>query len=134
MKRTLYIDPYVRLVLDEEDGIVRYERTTLPFPGVDEIRAIHDRVVAGIPWVPGVRLALLLDVREAPPRNDDEFEREIARTLGAFLTRFVAHATLVKSATGLLQARRIEKARGASQRPVFDDEAAAIAYLKSVRA
>jgi hypothetical protein len=80
-----------------------------------------------------VRLTLLLDVRDAPPRNDDEFEREIGRALEAFLPRFVAHATLVKSAAGLLQVRRIEKARGPSQRPVFEDEWAAIAYLKHAR-
>jgi hypothetical protein len=133
MDRSLYSDPYVDVTFVDADGMVRYVRTTHPFASLGDLRRVHEQIAMGIPQFPGYRLTLLLDVRDAPPRNDDEFEREIGRALDTFLRLFVAHATLVKSAAGLLQVRRLEKARGPAQRPVFEDEAAAVAYLKRAR-
>jgi hypothetical protein len=126
----LYADSYVTLVLDDVDGIVRYTRSAIAFPSIDVLEKIHARLVEVSPTLPGRRLKLLLDARLAPPRNDEAFERVIGKALAGLLPRFVAHATLMKSAAGLLQARRLERERGAVAPSVFEDEASALEYLR----
>jgi hypothetical protein len=79
----------------------------------------------GIPY--GIKL--LLDLRRAPPRNDDGFESIINGGIGPFVGRFGRHAVLVRTMVGKLQVKRLAVARGHEDANVFDDEAAALAYL-----
>jgi hypothetical protein len=74
-------------------------------------------------------LKLLIDVRDAPPRNDAAFEAVITRLLEAFIKRFSAHAFLVRSAVGRLQTQRLARQRGNEHPLVFDDEEDALRHL-----
>ena len=79
------------------------------------------------------KLGLLFDVRAATPRNDEAFEKGVAKTVGTLLVRFRVHAFLVKTAAGNLQVRRLSATPGAPNTHVFTDEASALAFLSKGR-
>lgn len=125
--RVLHEDPWVTITLTPAQGLVRYQRSAVPYPSMADLEGSFAKVrevVERIP--PGLRL--LIDVRQAPPRNDAAFEAKVNGVLDAFTARFVRHATLVKSAVGKLQTARLAQERGAVPH-VFADEAEALAYL-----
>lgn len=130
---TVFADDYVVVSVDRERSVVRYTRSSRAFPSIDEVRAVHDGVARALAAVSSERLALLIDVREAPPRNDESFEREIAPRIARFVPGFRAHAFLVKSAAGRLQARRLATSSGDSPDAVFSSESEALAHLGSGR-
>jgi hypothetical protein len=140
MTRILYTDRYLLVTLDDHAGIVRYVRTREPFPGIDSVRDLHERLRAIFDALPAGKLALIIDPREAPPRNDGPFEEQTKKSLGAAMARFAKSAVLVKSAVGRLQAQRMAKERGAAkvggaggELAIFTDETEAVAYLQSHR-
>jgi hypothetical protein len=129
MKRPLYEDAHVSVTADDA-GLVRYVRSQEPYTSLDRLREVHEKLKDAMSALPGGKLALLVDVREAKARNDDPFEAEVMRALQAIMGRFTVYAVLVKSAVGRLQAQRLAKGRGNSGPSVFSDEAEAIAYLR----
>jgi hypothetical protein len=132
MVRTLHADAHVTITLDDETRVVRYTRSNQPYASVDVLRALNKKLREVFDALPPGRLALLLDVRDAPPRNDDAFEGELVGALDAIANRFVARATLVKTAVGRLQAQRIARTRDKTV-DVFTDEAAALGHLAATR-
>jgi hypothetical protein len=132
MARTLHADAHVTITLDDETRVVRYTRSSQPYASVDVLRALNKKLREVFDALPPGRLALLLDVRDAPPRNDDAFEGELVGALDAIANRFVARATLVKTAVGRLQAQRIARTRDKTV-DVFTDEAAALGHLAATR-
>ena len=129
MTRVLYADAHVTLVLDDAAGLVRYVRSSERFGSIDDVRAVHQKIADAALLIPRHGLKLLLDVREAPARNDEAFEQEITRALQAFMPRFAGPAVLVKSAVGRLQTLRLARERGDSPPPIFGDEEEALQYL-----
>jgi hypothetical protein len=124
----LYHDPRLTLIHDQANGVVRYIRSREPFGTAEEIRELHQKIVKLMPESVTAGLGLLLDVRDAPPRNDEAFEAAAMQALALVLPRFAAHAALVKSAVGRLQTQRLSRQRGGDT-PVFSSEAEALAYL-----
>ena len=127
--KTLLTDPLLTVTLDEAPGLVRYRRTREPFQSLDTMRALHDRLFELLSELPLKKLKLLVDVRDAPPRNDPAFEEEISRIVGLITSKFAAHAVLVRSAVGLLQVQRLERTHNARGVSVFTNEAEALRYL-----
>jgi hypothetical protein len=126
--RVLFEDRYVSLTLDPARGLVRYVRTREPFPTLDAMRASNAAIAASGAGLLRASLTLLLDLREAPPRNDEDFESEATKALARFAPGFKAHAFLVKTAVGRLQATRMTRDRG-DPAQVFITEAEALAHL-----
>jgi hypothetical protein len=130
LSRVLFSDPHVTLAYDEASGLVRYTRSSEAFASVADLRASHDKMSAALPpFFPSSGLKLLIDVRAAPPRNDEAFEEVVTRLLETFVGRFSVHAFMVKSAVGRLQTQRLARSRGEAHPSVFDDERAALRYL-----
>jgi hypothetical protein len=130
LSRVLFTDAHVTLAFDEASGLVRYTRSSEPFASVADLSATHEKMSGALPpFFPTGGLKLLIDVRAAPPRNDEAFEGVVTRLLESFVRRFTAHAFLVKSAVGRLQTQRLARARGEKHAPVFDDEHEALRYL-----
>jgi len=119
----------VTLAYDETRGLVRYARSAEPFVAIADMTATHEKMASALPAFFPTGLKLLIDVRQAPPRNDDAFEAVVTRTLQAFIGRFSAHAFLVQSAVGRLQTQRLARMRGAERPPVFDNERDALVHL-----
>jgi hypothetical protein len=132
--RTLFADDYAATTLEAENGLLRYVRTATPHPTIERMRAHFAEVRRVVNAVELDDLVLLLDVRAAPPRNDEAFEAEVGKIIAALLGRFQAHAFLVKTAVGNLQVRRLSATGGSSANHVFTDEASALAFLMQHRA
>jgi hypothetical protein len=127
MTTVLYEDEFVRLTIDPDAGLVRYDRTDVPYGGADDMDRSYAGIAATVARIlPGMKL--LIDIRRAPPRNDAMYEAKLTSVLDSFVSRFGRSATLVRTAVGKLQTKRIAQARGTDVR-VFDDEDAALAYL-----
>ncbi|HEX4475459.1 MAG TPA: hypothetical protein VH142_10310 [Polyangiaceae bacterium] len=134
MLRALYTGPHLTATLDDPSNLVRYVRSAEPYPSLEAVRELHhelNRILATLP--PG-KLALLVDMRLAPARNDDPFELEVTEAVTAMLPRFTAHAFLVKSAVGRLQVLRLAKSRGDGAMTVFVDEHEALEWLQKGKA
>jgi hypothetical protein len=131
MRRTLYSDPRLHIFLDEDTSIVSYVRSREPFASMDQVRHMHENLREVLAALPAGKYALLVDVREAPPRNDEAFEQETTRSITAAMSRFAKSAILVKSAVGRLQVNRLSKtsARAGGELPAFSDEPAARTFL-----
>lgn len=116
----------------QEPHVVRLTRTAVPLSAegareeiaaVDKLLAQHDRAHS----------ALLVDVREAPMRNDPAFEAQALTLRPASVLRFTHAAILVRTAVGRLQINRLNE-RDHLDTPVFMDEAEALAHLRAALA
>jgi hypothetical protein len=122
-------DLYVTAALEPDSGLVWYTRSAVPYPSVDVLRAQHEKLSEAVTALAPERLALVIDVRDAPPRNDEAFEKEVTRAVTPLLMRFRAYAFLVKTAAGSLQVRRLSTSSGAPTNAIFTDERAARNFL-----
>jgi hypothetical protein len=125
----IYEDAYVRLALDRASRLMRYERTEKPFATIAEVGRVHDAVVKVVVAQPRSMFAMLVDLRHAPSRNDDEYEAAIEGYVAQLVGHFDRYALLVKTAAGRLQVTRLEKRANRSASHVHHDEAAALEYL-----
>ncbi len=132
MAQTLVDSLYFRLTVDEPGDVARLARTAIAFPSSEVLRLAAlevERVVVGFP--PG--MGLLIDAREAPARNDKEFEEQFTRARRPILARFARVAVLVRSAVGKLQVNRYAREDGVAAQLTFDDEAQALEFLRRSR-
>jgi hypothetical protein len=114
--------------LDEATHIVSRVRTGERFESIAEIEAQYDALVEALDRVDRARYAQLVDVRDAPPRNDPQFEEVVRRHHVALYRGFQANALLAQSAVGKLQLKRLLEASGVVAR-VFSEESEAVEFL-----
>ncbi|NUP07682.1 MAG: hypothetical protein HOW73_16670 [Polyangiaceae bacterium] len=120
------------LEYDEARHLLLARRTKAPWP-LDEQGGsfVSLNLTVRAEGIDPHKTSLLVDLRNSPMRNDEEFEHAIAarrRELDSALRAFARSAYLVRTPAGKLQIQRYLREDGVS-RPVFDDEAAAIRYL-----
>jgi len=130
MEKIVYSDDFIVAVEDPSARLFRVTRNATPYINTDSLLKQIDVVRDYLRDHP--KHTLLLDMRNAPLRNDPAFEAA-AHEMGQVTRRFHRTAVLVRTAVGGLQARRMQRERGSNNR-VFDDEAAAIAYLLEAHA
>ena len=126
--RQLLETPYAIVEVAEREHILRFRRTGLalrvedvnemPFGPAWETMTRYDAKV----W------ALLVDLRDAPSRNDADFESSIAKWQMGLFRRFDRTAVVVRTAAGRLQLLRMASAAG-RQAAVFLDETEALRHL-----
>lgn len=126
MIRLLHEDAWFRVEHNPSDAVFRVARSSAPFADVPAAERAYREVDAALSAVPrGARL--LLDLRDAPPRNDEAFESMVERVRDRVFARFDRVAVLVRTAVGKLQVQRMNK--GQSHATIFDDEDRAFEYL-----
>jgi hypothetical protein len=125
---TLLQTPLIRSEYDERRRLVRYTRTSQGFSSISELEETYKNLIQSTLRLELRHLALLIDLREAPPRNDPAFEEAIARYRGPMMQGFARVAVLVKSAVGRLQVRR-HAANDGIANLVTQDEDEALRYL-----
>jgi hypothetical protein len=116
-------------VITREGGghVIRMRRTTTPVTedGLAEIQRWFDRL---FPLFVRPRFSFLIDSRDAPMVEDPALERQIFEAGTRLFTGFAQRAVLVKTATGKLQASRLNRARGQPV-AVFSSEDEAMSFL-----
>lgn len=127
MTTVLWQDEWATVTVDGAIGLVRYVRNETPYPDPESVERSYaslGETLARIP--PGMKL--LIDIRRAPPRNDEAFEKRANVALGVMARRFAKIATLVSTAVGALQSKRLARERSSSSN-VHHDERSALASL-----
>ena len=95
------------VTVDEGARVLRRARTAEQFESAGQLEAEYDELVSAMDLVDRTRYAQLVDVRSAPPRNDPEFEKTVARHHADLYRGFLANAVLVHSAVGKLHVKRL---------------------------
>jgi hypothetical protein len=127
MIKNLHEDAFFRVEHAPDMDVYRVARTNQPFADIKECERAYGAVERALSSVPTGR-KLLLDIREAPPRNDPEFEAIVKRVRDRLFGRFARVAVLVRTATGRLQVNRMNQGSpGAAV--VFDNEDRAFDHL-----
>lgn len=106
--------------------LVRLKRTEVPIDegGLIEALAFFDRF---FPPLMRPQFVFLLDSREAPMVTNRDLEKRMNEAGARLLQGFARTAILVQSATGKLQASRMNREKGRA--PVFASEPEALGHL-----
>ena len=78
--------PWITLHLDAHAPLIRYTRTTEPYPSLREMERLHDEAARALDRLGRPRHSLLVDMRASPMNNDPGFERSAARARDATTT------------------------------------------------
>jgi hypothetical protein len=104
--RELLRTPHSLIVVDEESRIIRRARTSERFTSLDAVIAEFEAIASTLEVVDRGAHAMLIDLRLAPPRNDDPYEEVAQRYSPRLYGGFRRVAVLVQTAAGRLQLRR----------------------------
>ncbi len=126
--REVYRDPYVSMVLDEQRHLIRFTRSSQPFPDLEAPRHTYEAIIRIAERLARPGHGLLTDLRAAPGRNDPAFEALMQPLRARLQAPFARRATLVATAVGAMQVRRLTKEDG-MERMVSSDEAELLRYL-----
>lgn len=127
--KEIFHDAYVTVLLDEPRKLVRLVRSATPFPDLEAPKRTYAPLIALCDELDRSRYSLLTDLRAAPGRNDPAFEALMHPLRARLQTGFARLGTLVATAVGAMQVRRLTREEG-SERLVSTDEAELLRYLK----
>jgi hypothetical protein len=113
--------------------LVRVVRTSVEIDSVEQIDQAWGSVSRVLTLIDKPSHVLLIDMRSARGRNDDEFERRVAPYRASTVHGFPRVAVLVKSVPGQLQVQRHVREDGLGEVQIFTSEQEAIDWLASVR-
>lgn len=133
---SIYEDPFYAVAL-EPDGMVVLRRSDLRVPSLDAQERSLDSICEALRLhLPTKAGGLLVDMRDAPPRNDDAFESTVRRFRTEIHAHFVRVAVVVRTIAGKLQVNRLDREQhlDTATHAVFDDEDEARAFLSRARA
>jgi hypothetical protein len=128
MLRELLRTPHTRIVSDDDARFVRRERTGERFASLEAVEAEYEAIARALDLVPREAYAVLVDLRAAPPRNDEAYEAIAQRYNTRLYGRFRKVAVLVQTQAGRLQLRRFLDVNR-SDAAVFTDEREARVFL-----
>jgi hypothetical protein len=113
---------------DDDTRLCRLTRTGTAMD-VAEVESAFAPVHAALRKFDRTRSHLLIDVRQAPLRNDSVLEGAIDREVHLMVPGFKKWAVLVRTSAGALQVNRVSRVRRPEDPYVFRDEAEAVAWL-----
>src|SRR4051812_12395175 len=123
--------PQITLTTEADSRLVRYVRTNVPYPSLEEYEYLHERIAATLDQLGRKQHVLLVDMREAVLNNNPAFERAASRGRQLLVHDFRRVAVLVKTAVGALQIGRHIR-EDSLDMPIFNVETAAVSYLLGV--
>lgn len=109
MFENVLITSYWSMAEDAERKVVMVRRSPVPVETLEELVRQNDKLLAQIrpeheTW------GVIVDMRQAPARNDPAFENAMRRFRDGFGSTFARRAVLLESAVGVLQVNRIGRA------------------------
>src|SRR5690242_7593667 len=87
-------------------GLVRVVRSSVPLETLEQVDEAWGTTSRALMPLDRGRHVLLIDMRDAPGRNDDAFERRVAPYRSATVRGFLRVAVLVRSLPGQMQVQR----------------------------
>jgi cytochrome b involved in lipid metabolism len=102
----LLMSPHWAIEEDTEERIVTLRRTPVPFSSLAEIVSVNDAVIRMF-RPEHADFGAVVDMRQAPQRNDPAFEGAMRRLRAAITEQFARVAVLVESQVGVLQVDRL---------------------------
>ena len=127
--REILRTPYLVMHVDDSAQLVRMQRTSEPFPSLDEVRSGWLGVIDACDRAGRRGRCFLGDMRLGPARNDPAFEQIVLPLIPHVHKGFVRNAVLVKMAVGALQIKRHAKSDGV-ERLITSSEEEALQYLR----
>jgi hypothetical protein len=112
------------------EQVAEVVRTEQPFATLAELERAHGQLEDVLDTMPRAKMALLVDLRRAPSRNDPEFERIMSKHRHLMFDGWKLRAIVVRSAVGKLQVQRYARDDGFDVE-VFTDVAAAREHLRA---
>ena len=125
----LFASSHRRILVDTRAGLVRVIRTGVTVESLEDCAEQYEQALRAMVSLPRARMSLLLDVRQAPLRNDPALEATVAPHRASMCLGFRRVATLVSGSLQHLQFTRYGREDGSRVR-VFEDEASTLAYLR----
>jgi hypothetical protein len=117
---------------DDAARIARFERTPVAFPSLEVAEQTFEQLLRLVKRTDLAGFALLVDSRGGPGRNDDAFERLLARYRDALFAPFTRCAMLLRTQAGIMQSQRLSRDHSVKVQ-VFQDEGLAVHYLREGR-
>lgn len=127
----LLTTPQITLTAEADTRLVRYVRSSVPYPSLEEYERLHQQAARLLDHLGRKRHVLLVDMRAATMNNDPAFERAATRARQLLVRDFRRLAVLARTAVGALQIGRHIR-EDSLDSPIFSDETAAISYLLGV--
>jgi hypothetical protein len=128
LTRELVRNPYCVVTYDSTTRIVRFIRSSVPMASLEEAARNFGQAVSVINALGRSRIRLILDLRQAPSKNEPQYEQAMAEHRRQVAKDIQRVAVLVRTAAGRLQVQRLVKSDHIQQL-VVSDEAEAIAHL-----
>jgi hypothetical protein len=125
---TLLDLPELRITVDRARGLVRVDRSPLPFESTAAYDASVEHMTRALAPLDRKRYVVLIDIRQGPLRSGPEFEQSALRFRHASTHDFARAAVLVQTQIGKLQLARHAKEQAGGP-VIFTDEAEALRYL-----
>lgn len=108
---------------DRDNRVVWLQRTALPFGSIAEVTVANEQVVQKL--APHHRQwGIVVDMAQAPPRNDPEFETAMRGLRAAVEVSFARIAVLLGTQVGVLQVQRITREDSAKSYATVSRDAA----------
>ncbi len=115
--------------LDEDPtGVVILRRSAVPFESIEEVVSSNDEFISCV-RDEHAKYGIVVDMRQAPSRNDPAFEQAMRRLREVAEQRFARLSLLLESPTGVLQANRLERKDG-GEYLVTTSETGAMKYAR----
>lgn len=126
--RTLHASRHWTMEEDPTGPVVLLRRSAVPFDSIEQIISSNDDAIACV-REEHARYGIIVDMRSAPSRNDPGFEQAMRKLREVAEERFARLSVLVESATGILQATRLERKDG-GEYLVTTSESGAMKYAR----
>ncbi len=131
--RNLLTNAHFRVDVYRDASILRLTRTAVSFASKAEVDTSCRAVETALNRHGRAASCVIVDSREAPGRNDPQFEAWFSPYRKGMISGFLRAAILVRMAVGKLQVDRLLKGVGNSANEyarTFVDEAHALAWLR----
>jgi hypothetical protein len=124
----LFTSTHRRILVDAQAALVRVIRTRATIESLEDCAEQYRQALRAMVALPRARMSLLLDVRQAPLRNDPALEATVAPHRASMCAGFRRVATLVGGSLQHLQFTRYGREDGSGMR-LFESEMLALDYL-----
>jgi hypothetical protein len=126
---------YYEVLVHSRGRLVRITRSPVPFPSQAAVEAACLPIHQLLDELERPKVCLLIDSRNAPRRNDPEYEHWFMPHRTRMVAGLRRAAIVLASAVGKLQAERVLRSdKSPESVRAFTDEAAALSYLQDAEA